>query len=421
MADRGMRTVVGCLVVMLALLAPGAAARAALAPQLVAEIEQAALEAAYLVRNDTAAVAGLNNPELVAIMFQRSHQRAADAMSAVVVGAVARNPAQAAEIVAVASVAAPQYRDRFAYDVAKAFPGLAGGYPLGAVQYLVPSYDYYGTASYGAAVYAPAPAYGYPPAPVYSPTPVYTPTPVYATGPAYAATLPIAAEDEPAMIGGPEPIEDPFEAFNRGVFFVNDQLDTYLIRPIAWAYGWVTPDPVKAAVRRAFLNLRSPARFANDLLQLEIADAGTTGARFLINSSIGVAGLFDVAAELGHPYHPADFGQTLYTYGSGAGPYLIIPVLGPTTARDGLGRVVDVLFDPFTYLLGTVPEGLSLAAGDGIARREDLIVVLDDVKANALDYYAGVRALYYQDRATDLRRGEPLDSAVFDDEFASFE
>ena len=224
-----------------------------------------------------------------------------------------------------------------------------------------------------------------------------------------------------AMIGGPEPIDDPFEAFNRGVFFVNDQLDTYLIRPIAWAYGWVTPDPVKAAVRRAFLNLRSPARFANDLLQLEIADAGTTGARFLINSSIGVAGLFDVAAELGHPYHPADFGQTLYTYGSGAGPYLIIPVLGPTTARDGLGRVVDVLFDPFTYLLGTVPEGLSLAAGDGIARREDLIVVLDDVKANALDYYAGVRALYYQDRATDLRRGEPLDSAVFDDEFASFE
>jgi phospholipid-binding lipoprotein MlaA len=393
---------VGRLVVILALLAPGAAARAALAPQLVAEIERAALEAAYLVQNDTAAVAGLNNPELVAIMSQRAHERAADAMSAVIVGAVARNPAQAAEIVAAASAAAPQYRDRFAYDVAKAFPGLAGGYPAGAVQYVVPSYDSYGTGNYGTAVYAPAPA--------------YTQTPVYSTAPVYAA-----AEAEPARISGPEPIDDPFEGFNRGVFFVNDQLDTYLLRPIAWAYGWVTPEPVKAAIRRAFLNLRSPARFANDLLQLEIADAGTTGARFLINSSIGVAGLFDVAAELGHPHHPADFGQTMYAYGTGAGPYLVIPLLGPTTARDGTGRVVDLAFHPFSYLLDTVPEGLLLVAGDGIVRREDLIVVLDGVKATSVDYYAGVRALYYQDRAIELNRGQAADSSVFDDEFAAFE
>ncbi len=193
------------------------------------------------------------------------------------------------------------------------------------------------------------------------------------------------------------------------------------MRPIAWVYGWVTPDPVKAAVRRAFLNLRSPARFANDLLQLEIADAGTTGARFLINSSIGVAGLFDVAAELGHPHHPADFGQTLYVYGSGPGPYLMIPVLGPTTGRDGLGRVVDLLFDPFTYLLDTVPEGLSLAVGEALVRREDLILVLEGVKATSVDYYAGVRVLYYPDRAKDLRRGQPADNSAFDDEFAAFE
>ena len=393
---------VGRLVVILALLAPGAVARAALAPQLSAEIEQAALEAAYLVQTDMAAVAGLNNPELSAIMFQRAQERAADAMSAVIVGAVARNPAQAAEIVAAASAAAPQYRDLFTYDVAKAFPGLAGGYAGGAVQYVVPSYDYYGTGTYGTAVYAPSPTY---PA-----TPVYSAAPVYA-----------AADTEPAALGGPEPIDDPLEAFNRGVFFVNDQLDTYLLMPIAWAYGWVTPEPVKAAVRRAFLNLRSPARFANDLLQLEIADAGTTGARFLINSSIGIIGLFDVAAELGHPYHPADFGQTLHAYGSGPGPYLVIPVLGPTTLRDGTGRVVDIFFDPFTYLLNAWPENLSLSAGEGLVRPEDLLVALDTVKANSVDYYAGIRALYYQDRAVELNRGQAADSSVFDDEFAAFE
>ena len=238
--------------------------------------------------------------------------------------------------------------------------------------------------------------------------------------PVYAQAAPVPAIADTGG-GAIEAIDDPFESFNRGVFFVNDQLDTFLIRPIAWTYGFITPDLVKDAIGRAFLNLRAPARFANDLLQGEVGDAGTTGARFLVNSSIGVAGLFDVAAALGHPHHPSDFGQTLHAYGAGPGPYLVIPVLGPSTVRDGTGRVVDVFFDPFTYLLDTVPEGLSLAAGEGIVRREGLIEVLDDVKAGSVDYYAGVRSLYYQDRAVELRRGRPADTSALDDEFGAFE
>ncbi|MFP6744621.1 MAG: VacJ family lipoprotein, partial [Alphaproteobacteria bacterium] len=156
-------------------------------------------------------------------------------------------------------------------------------------------------------------------------------------------------------------------------------------------------------------------------LQLEIEDAGETGSRFLINSSVGIAGLFDVAKDIGLPHHPSDFGQTLHSYGAGAGPYIMVPLLGPTTLRDGTGRIVDTVFDPFTYMLNTWPEGLSLGAGRGVVKREELFVVLDDVKANSVDHYAGIQALYYQNRATDLRRGGTADSSAFDDEFASFE
>ena len=385
----------GCLLVLL-VLATVAPARAALTPDVVAAIERSAWESATLIQTDSAVAANLNNPELAAIMIRRAADRAADSFSTTVVELVARNPAQAHEILAVANVAAPQYRDRVAYDVARAFPGLAGGYAAPTVQFATSSYDYV------------TPAY----APVYGATTATT-----------VATSDLGAMG--AMDGGsggvPDTVYDPIEPFNRAVFFVNDQFDTYLLRPLAFAYGWVTPEPVRLAVRRAFLNLGSPARFANDLLQLEVEDAGETGARFLINSSIGVAGLVDVAENIGLPHHPSDFGQTLHSYGAGAGPYIMVPLLGPTTLRDGAGRIVDTVFDPFTYMLDDWPEGLALGAGAGLVKREELFVVLDDVKLNSVDYYAGIRALYYQDRATDLRRGAPADSSAFDDEFAAFE
>ena len=380
MGRHGARAV-GLVVVLVAVLASGGSAGAALPAGIAAEIERTAREVQALVQNDAALAGTLNNAELAAILVRRAHQRAAESMSAAVIGAIAQSPAHAAEIVAAASAIAPQYRDRIVFDAARAFPGFVGALPAAGGEYAAP---------------------------------------VYAVQPVYAQAAPVPAIADTGG-GAIEAIDDPFESFNRGVFFVNDQLDTFLIRPIAWTYGFITPDLVKDAIGRAFLNLRAPARFANDLLQGEVGDAGTTGARFLVNSSIGVAGLFDVAAALGHPHHPSDFGQTLHAYGAGPGPYLVIPVLGPSTVRDGTGRVVDVFFDPFTYLLDTVPEGLSLAAGEGIVRREGLIEVLDDVKAGSVDYYAGVRSLYYQDRAVELRRGRPADTSALDDEFGAFE
>ncbi len=370
-------------------------ARAALAPHVVAALERSAYEVAVLVQTDNNLAASLNNPELAAIMIARAADRAADSFSTTVVGLVAQNPAQAHEVLAVANGMAPQYRDRVAYDVARAFPGLAGGYAAPTVQFTAPSYDY------------AAPAY----APVYAAT-TTAPTADYASD--------MDAMDDGGG-GTADMVYDPIEPVNRAIFFVNDQIDTYLFRPLAFAYGWVTPEPVLLAVRRAFVNLGSPARFANDLLQLEIVDAGATGARFLINSSVGIAGLFDVAENIGLPHHPSDFGQTLHAYGTGAGPYIMVPILGPTTLRDGAGRIVDTVFDPFTYMLNTWPEGLALDAGGGLVKREELFVVLDDAKANSVDYYAGIQALYYQDRAVDLRRAAAADSTAFDDEFASFE
>lgn len=377
----------------------GAPARAALAPDVVAAIQRGAYEVAVLVQTDGNLAANLNNPELAAIMISRAADRAADSFSATVVELVARNPAQAHDILAVANGMAPQYRDRVAYDVARAFPGLAGGYAAPTVQFTAPSYNY------------AAPAY----------TPTYAPVYSAATT---APTVDYASDMDAMGDGGggeADTVYDPIEPVNRAIFFINDQIDTYLFRPLAWAYGAVTPDPVRFAVRRAFVNLGSPARFANDLLQGEVEDAGETGARFLINSSVGIAGLFDVAENIGLPHHPADFGQTLYTYGAGAGPYIMVPILGPTTLRDGAGRIVDTVFDPFSYMLNTWPEGLALDAGEGLVKREGLFVVLDDTKANSVDYYAGIQALYYQSRAVGLRRGAAPDSTAFDDDFASFE
>lgn len=215
----------------------------------------------------------------------------------------------------------------------------------------------------------------------------------------------------------PDPVEDPIEGVNRAVFAFNDVLDRFVIKPVAQAYGYVMPGVAKRAVRRAFTNLESPIVLANDLLQLEPEDAMVTTGRFVINSTAGVAGLFDVASELGIEGHPADFGQTLHAYGSGPGPYLVLPVLGPTTLRDGAGRAVDVFFQPLTYLLDFWFENFGLVSGKGLTEREALIEPLDELRKTSIDFYAAVRSAYYQDRAQALRRGRPADASQLDAEF----
>src|SRR6185503_4967889 len=125
----------------------------------------------------------------------------------------------------------------------------------------------------------------------------------------------------------------------------------------------------KQALRNFFRNLGSPARFANDGLQGTFGDAGNTFMRFLINTTIGVGGLFEVAEDWGFPYKPSDFGVTLHTYGVNAGPYLMIPVLGPTTFRDGTGMIADMAMDPFSWLADTPVNG-GLLGGRVLTTRE---------------------------------------------------
>src|SRR5262249_52924113 len=156
--------------------------------------------------------------------------------------------------------------------------------------------------------------------------------------------------------------------------------------PITRAYMFVVPRQGRLAVRRVLANLNEPVVFVNDLLQLEPGDAAVTLTRFAVNTTVGLAGIFDVAVHGGLPGHSSDFGQTLALCGVPSGPYLIFPVVGPTTARDGTGYLVDVLFRPYTYFLG--PGVLFVATpihegSVGITLREEHAAQLKALEASS--------------------------------------
>jgi phospholipid-binding lipoprotein MlaA len=199
-------------------------------------------------------------------------------------------------------------------------------------------------------------------------------------------------------------IADPLEAMNRIVFAFNNTLDLTVVRPLAIGYNWLMPDPVIQSVRRFFLNLDAPVILANDLLQGDLGDAGVTLGRFAVNSTVGVLGLFDPAASFGWARHHADFGQTLHSYNVGSGPYLVLPLFGPGSTRGGLGKVVDIAFQPLSYLLTTV-QNLTLGAARAVVKREELLDPLDELRENSIDFYTGLKAAYWQARQVELNKG----------------
>jgi phospholipid-binding lipoprotein MlaA len=328
-------------------------------------------------------------------------------LTQIVVQALAARADQAAAIVAAALRAAPESMNAVVATVATYFPGHAE-----MVR---------GLAARLPAIAPPAPTQPQTAVPPAAPAPAVALAPVPAIQPMGAAPRPAtprpappqpakpAAEDdaelEDLIPAGPPAaqIDDPWEGFNRAMFAVNDGLDRAVLRPVASGYGRVTPDPVKRALRNAFSNLKEPVRFANELLQGEFGEARTTAERFFFNSTIGLGGLFDHASDLGLKRRPADFGQTLHAYGVKSGPYLVLPLLGPSTVRDAIGTGVDILFNPMTYATGTV-DGLALRAGNVISTREALIEPIDDLRANSVDFYAAVRSVWAQDRARELAR-----------------
>ena len=202
---------------------------------------------------------------------------------------------------------------------------------------------------------------------------------------------------------------DPLELLNRFMFSFNLTLDTFIFKPVAATYRFLLPVEVRDSVRNALRNLSTPVVLANDLLQGELDRAETTLVRFFINSTAGLLGLFDVAADWGYPYHDEDFGQTLAVHGVGEGFYLVLPVLGPSNPRDGIGRLVDTFLDPLTYVAQANDAEeylLARTAIAGIDLRSRNIEALDDLKRDSIDFYARIRSLYRQKRANDINNGE---------------
>lgn len=205
-------------------------------------------------------------------------------------------------------------------------------------------------------------------------------------------------------------IADPVEGLNRGIFAFNNGVDTVLLKPVAKGYRAVVPQPARTGVRNFLHNLKSPAYIANDALQGDLSGVGTQTARALINTTIGIGGLFDVADSMGLKHQPEDFGQTMASWGVGHGAYFVMPVLGPGSVRDHLGMAVDSYADPLRlWLYNTNREEWHYARLGLIAvdTREELLDVLDDLKKNSIDYYAAVRSSYAQRREALVRDEDP--------------
>ena len=197
---------------------------------------------------------------------------------------------------------------------------------------------------------------------------------------------------------------DPYEKSNRDIFAFNRQVDRWVLDPVTRAYRYVVPKPVRSALSRVFINLGSTKTLANDLLQLEWIDAGVTTTRFVVNTTVGIVGLFDVAAKMGLAGHESDFGQTLALAAVPAGPYIVIPFLGPATVRDGIGTVVDGFFQPTYYILGPAtllagPTEILLYTGSsGISTRDRHFLELKALEESSVDFYSSLRNGYYQQR-----------------------
>lgn len=200
-------------------------------------------------------------------------------------------------------------------------------------------------------------------------------------------------------------ISDPFEGYNRGVFWFNDKLYFYLFKPVVRVYR-VVPHPVRNSIGNFFSNLSSPISIANAILQLKPTDATLGFSRLLINTTIGLGGLFDPADHwVGIPEKKEDFGQTLGRYGVGQGPYFVLPIFGPSSIRDTTGHFADVFFDPLAY----AGESFSFWQYVGIKGLDFLNALsLDDdnyekIKRDSLDPYLFMRAAYAQYRLAKVK------------------
>jgi phospholipid-binding lipoprotein MlaA len=212
----------------------------------------------------------------------------------------------------------------------------------------------------------------------------------------------------PAARAAFEETNDPFEPLNRKIFAVNQFIDTVLLKPAAEVYVTVFPQIGRDVLRRMLDNLKEPVIAINDTLQFQPKRTGITVGRFVVNSTVGIGGVLDVASKWGLKKQTGDFGQTLYVWGVKSSPYLVLPVLGPSNPRDAIGMGIDAYIDPFAYF-ATVEDADELEIArfvlDGVDQRARALKELDQLQKNSLDFYAELRSLMQQRRAAELRRG----------------
>ena len=220
--------------------------------------------------------------------------------------------------------------------------------------------------------------------------------------------------DIPADISMSDAPSDPLEPLNRLVFGLNEGVDFLILRPVNTIYRTLVPTPVRKGVANVVYNLASPVIFANDVLQGEGKRAGQTASRFLINTTVGVGGIMDVATKQGIPRHSEDFGQTLAVWGIGSGPYLVLPLIGPSTLRDTAAMAVDGTMDPMTWALmhektavRLIPTGTQI-----VVYHDEFLDDAQNMRRSSADFYASVRDVYSQRRQSEIANGnlmlEPL-------------
>jgi phospholipid-binding lipoprotein MlaA len=220
---------------------------------------------------------------------------------------------------------------------------------------------------------------------------------------------PVSQSEIDAAVSGTTAMEfaDPWEGFNRKMFSAHLFMDENFLVPAAKAYRATTPKAGRRGIRRFLANIKAPGIFVNDILQGEFGRAGETFGRFVVNSTIGAGGFADPAAQIGIPSHSEDFGQTLAVWGVDSGPFMFLPLVGPTTTRDGFGKIVQIGMDPLFYVR-TPPADIarySRAGVGGVSAREQFLDPLAEIEEKSLDYYASLRSFYAQSRKREIANG----------------
>ncbi len=229
--------------------------------------------------------------------------------------------------------------------------------------------------------------------------------------------------DTPEKVEQVQETNDPFEPMNRYFFDVNIFLDEFVLKPASAWYQAALPQPAQDGVRRFLANLRLPWTAINDFFQGNMPRAGEALARFAVNTTVGVAGIFDVATGWGLPQHDEDLGQTLAVMGIPDGPYLVLPIFGPSNPRDALGMAGDIYLDPVNVLATNKQENIHFPPynhdrltwvptargfGEAVDSRARNGQAIDDLKKQSMDFYATVRSIYRQRRDAEIHnRGEP--------------